>query len=64
MKEMIVDITDDGEIQIETRGFKGNVCLKESEFLKNLLGKETQRQLVPAYYHNTNTIKKYIPLCG
>jgi hypothetical protein len=34
MKEIIVDISPEGEIKIETRGFKGKSCLKESQFLR------------------------------
>jgi hypothetical protein len=65
MKEIIVDVADTGEIRIETRGFKGKSCLKESDFLKVLLGKETSRQLTPAYYEEEKqTVKKYLPLCG
>jgi len=65
MKEIIIDISDDGEVRIETRGFKGKSCLAESEFLKELLGKETSRQLTPAYYQEEKqTVKKYLPLCG
>jgi hypothetical protein len=65
MKEIIIDVSDDGEVRIETRGFKGKSCLAESEFLKNVLGKETSRQLTPAYYQEEKqTVKKYLPLCG
>jgi hypothetical protein len=65
MKEIIIDVSDDGEVRIETRGFKGKSCLEESEFLKDLLGKETSRQLTPAYYQEEKeTVKKYLPLCG
>ncbi len=65
MKEIIIDVSDDGEVRIETRGFKGKSCLAESEFLKDLLGKETSRQLTPAYYQEEKqTVKKYLPLCG
>ena len=65
MKEIIIDVSDDGEVRIETRGFKGKSCLAESEFLKELLGKETSRQLTPAYYQEEKqTVKKYLPLCG
>ena len=38
MKQIIVEVSPDGEITIETRGFKGPACLKESKFLKDLLG--------------------------
>jgi hypothetical protein len=65
MKEIVIDISDDGEIRIETKGFKGKACLEESLFLKNLLGEETYKQLTPAYYNtNKNELKKYLQLCG
>ena len=65
MKEIVIDIADDGEIRIETKGFKGKACLEESQFLKNLLGNETFKQLTPAYYNtNKKKVKKYLQLCG
>ncbi len=65
MKEIIVDVFDHGEIKIETRGFTGKSCILESQFLKDLLGKETEKQLTPAYYQeNHQKVKKYLPLCG
>ena len=65
MKEIIVDISNEGEIKLETRGFKGKACIEESSFIKDLLGKETEKQLTPAYYQENKTgVKKYLPLCG
>ena len=64
MKQIVIDITDDGEIKIETRGFSGKGCIEESQFLKELLGKETYRQLTPAYYCDRAKTKKYLALCG
>lgn len=65
MKQIIVDITSDGEIKIETQGFVGKSCVEETQFLKNILGEETVRQLTPAYYQlNKTVIKKHLPLCG
>ncbi len=64
MKEIVIDISNDGEISIETKGFKGKVCIEESQFLKNLLGKETYKRLTPTYYCNKNRAKKYLQLCG
>lgn len=66
-KQIIIDISDDGEVHIETTGFSGKACIEETQFLKNLLGKETFRQLTPAYYTNVNQkqkTKKYLQLCG
>jgi hypothetical protein len=65
MKEIVLDIFDDGEVRIETKGFKGKTCLKEAQFLKDLLGKQTFQQLTPAYYVNQKKeTKKYLNLCG
>ena len=65
MKEIVIDISSDGEIRIETKGFKGKACLEESQFLKDILGKETFKRLTPAYYSNIEKkVKKYLQLCG
>jgi hypothetical protein len=65
VKEIILDISNEGEIKIETRGFKGKSCVTESQFLKDLLGTETERSLTPTYWEKEeNHIKKYLPLCG
>lgn len=64
MKEIVIDISDDGEVHIETRGFKGKACIEESRFIKDLLGKETYKRLTPAYYRNKKHTKKYLQLCG
>jgi len=65
VKEIILDISNEGEIKIETKGFKGKSCIAESQFLKDLLGTETERSLTPTYWEKEeNHIKKYLPLCG
>ena len=65
MKEIVIDVTNEGEIKIETRGFKGKACITESQFLKDLLGKETAKTLTPAYFQEIKTrVKKHLPLCG
>ena len=35
-----------------------------SEFLKDILGKETYQRLTPAYYGKKTRVKKYLQLCG
>ena len=65
MKQIIVEITEDGEVRLETKGFVGKACLQEAQFLKDLIGEEIQRQLVPSYFQQGKTvIKKHLPLCG
>ena len=66
-KQIIVDVMDDGEVKIMTRGYTGPMCIEESQFLKDLLGKEVQRQLCVAYYQKEkrdNKTRNIIPLCG
>lgn len=63
MKQIVIDVSDDGEIRIETKGFKGKECIEEAGFLKDLLGSEVYRQLTPAYY-GREEVKKYLNLCG
>ncbi len=65
MKEIVIEVSEDGEVRLETRGFEGKACLEESQFLKGLLGSEVCRNLTPAYYnHGTKKVKKYLNLCG
>ena len=65
MKEIVIDVSNDGQIQVETKGFTGKSCIEESRFIKEVLGSETVRQLTPTYWQkNQAKIKKYLPLCG
>jgi hypothetical protein len=65
MKEIVIDVSNEGEIRIETRGFKGKSCIAEAQFLKDFLGKETTRTLTPTYWQkNEVQVKKHLPLCG
>jgi len=65
MKQIIIDVLDNGEVKIETKGFTGKACIEETEFIKNILGNEITRQLTPAYYtQGKETVKKHLPLCG
>jgi hypothetical protein len=65
MKQIIIDVLDNGEVKIETKGFTGKACIEETEFIKNILGSEITRQLTPAYYtQGKETVKKHLPLCG
>jgi hypothetical protein len=65
VKEIIIDVSQEGEVKIETRGFAGKSCVTEAQYIKDVLGKETARQLTPAYYQKEPVrIKKHLPLCG
>ena len=64
MKEIIIEISDDGIISIETRGFKGKSCVEEAKFIKDVLGTELSRKLTTAYFDQEKNIKKHLLLCG
>ena len=65
MKEMIITILPDGEIKVETKGFKGNACVQETKALKAMLGQETSRELKATYYErNGVAVNRHLPLCG
>ena len=65
MKEIHVEVNEDGEVRIETKGFHGKSCVDEVKFLKDLLGKETFRQLTPCYYEREREeVKRYLCICG
>lgn len=65
MKEIVIEVTENGNLKLETRGFTGKTCIEESQFIKDLLGNEIARQLTPAFYkQNNREIRMYLPLCG
>ena len=64
MKRIVIEVSDEGELKIETKGFVGKSCIEESNFLKELLGKEVHQQLTPAYYGDKANTKKHLTLCG
>lgn len=65
MKEIVIDISHDGEIKIETRGFMGKSCITESQFIKDVLGSEIARELTPTFWQEDQIqVKKYLPICG
>jgi copper chaperone CopZ len=64
-KQIVIDILDTGEIRIETIGFKGAECLKESEFIEEALGKVYGRKLTKAFYMKEGTkVTTHKQLCG
>ena len=65
MKEIVIDISREGEIKIETKGFKGKSCVTESQFIKDVLGNEIARELTPTFWQEDQIqVKKYLPICG
>jgi hypothetical protein len=32
LKEIVIEVSEDGEVRLETKGFEGKACLEESQF--------------------------------
>ncbi len=57
MKEIIIEFDEDGDIQIEGKGFEGRECDKEMKFIEEL-GDVKERKNKPEYYRKAkNNVK-------
>lgn len=64
-KKIVIEIDENGEVKIETMGFKGKLCLEESKWIEEIFGKKVSQHLTPAYFMKEDKeIKKHLPLCG
>ena len=50
MQEIIIDIDDEGIVEVKTHGFKGKACMKASQFIEEALGKITTTKKTAEYY--------------
>ena len=48
--EFNVTITPKGNVKVEIKGVKGQRCVELADLLKEIVGKEEQRQLTTDYY--------------
>lgn len=53
-KKIIVNFDDDGNVKnIETEGFKGSACMKETESIIQKLGTTVKSDKKPEFYQTT-----------
>ena len=57
MKQIIVTF-DNGKTTIETKGFTGGACLKETADLKAALGQTTSERKTPEYFATQTTAQQ------
>lgn len=50
MEEIIVEIDDEGAVEVKTRGFKGKGCLAASKWLEEQLGATLETKRTGEYY--------------
>lgn len=64
-KKIVIDISETGEVNLETHNYKGPTCVKDSQFIKDILGEETYYCLCPVYYQKQGQeINQYKSICG
>src|SRR5262249_3213824 len=56
MKQIIVEITPEGEVQIDAIGFKGTACEKATAEIEKALGLPATRKKKPEYHAQSNTV--------
>ena len=50
MKSIELIISPGGSVRLETRGFSGDRCVQEAQFLRRSLGQVTEQTRTPAFY--------------
>ena len=55
MKQIIIEVSADGSLKIETKGFKGAECEKATKAMEEALGVASDRKKKPEFFQQTNT---------
>jgi hypothetical protein len=50
MEEIIIEIDDEGAVEVKTKGFKGKGCLTASKWLEEQLGTTLETKRTSEYY--------------
>jgi hypothetical protein len=58
MKQIIVTVTPEGEVQIEAVGFKGNACESATKAIEQALGVKKGFKKKPEYYASNTTTQR------
>jgi len=64
-KKIIIEIDKQGAVVLKTEGYTGTSCVTDTKIIKQILGKESRRALLPSYFEEGGKVqKKYLSLCG
>lgn len=55
MRQVIIEVSPEGEIKIEASGFKGTSCEKATASIEKALGAKTKSIKKPEYYQENKT---------
>jgi hypothetical protein len=57
MGEVEIELRPDGTVVVHTEGVKGPQCLKYTEFLQQLIGRQKSLELTSEYYEKESQIQ-------
>ncbi|MBI3466562.1 MAG: DUF2997 domain-containing protein [Planctomycetes bacterium] len=57
MGEVEIEIGADGKVVVRTKGVKGPRCLQYTQFIQELVGRETSRTLTSEYYEPEGQVR-------
>ena len=49
-QEIVIEIDDEGGVEVKTHGFKGKACIHASQFIEEALGKIANVKKTGEYY--------------
>jgi hypothetical protein len=58
MKQIIVEVTEDGTVKIEAMGFTGAACEKATAEIEKALGVPGKRTKKPEYFQGANQAQR------
>ena len=58
MKEIIIEIGENGEIELRAEGYKGKGCEEATKFIEEALGMGGGKRVKKAEYHLTEVVKQ------
>jgi len=58
MKEIVIEVTPDGKVELVTKGFAGKECYDASRAIELALGVVVEDKKTPEYYKKVTTTAK------
>ncbi len=56
-ERIVITFKPDGTVEVKTAGFKGQGCMKASQFIEEALGKQLSAKKTSEYYEEEQTEK-------
>jgi hypothetical protein len=60
--EFDITISRTGKVKVHVKGVKGQRCIEMAEWLKEIVGREDERQLTADYYEQPGAVRIHVPV--